>query len=61
MQRHLYERFILPGHSGFLHHVLITPIDKTDPNCPTKREDYWTDTLKKKTPMGLNFDFDDSL
>ena len=61
MQRHLYEHFILPGDSGFLHHVPITLIDKTDPNCPTKREDYWTDTLKTKTPMGLNFDFDDSL
>ena len=61
MQRNLYEHFILPGHSGFLHHVPITLIDKTDPNCPTKREDYWTDTLKTKTPMGLNFDFDDSL
>ena len=35
-------------------------IDKTDPCCPTKREDYWIDILKIKAPMGLNFDFDDS-
>ena len=32
----------------------------SDPSCPTKREDYWIDTLKTKAPMGLNFDFDDS-
>ena len=60
MQRHLYEHFSLPGHSGFLHDVYIALIDKTDPSCPTKREDYWVDTLKTKTPMGLKFDFDDS-
>ena len=28
MQRHLYEHFTLPGHSGFLHDVSITLIDK---------------------------------
>ena len=60
MQKHLYEHFTLPGHSGFLHDVSVTLIDKTDPSCPTKREDYWIDTLKTKAPMGLNFDFDDS-
>ena len=47
-------------HSGFLHDVSITLIDKTDPSCFTKSEDYWIDTLKTKPPMGLNFDFDDS-
>ena len=40
MQRHLYEHFTLPGHSGFLQDISITLIDKTDPSCPTKREDY---------------------
>ena len=60
MQRHLYEHFTLRGHSGFLHDVSITLIDKIDPCCPTKREDYWIDILKTKAPMGLNFDFDDS-
>ena len=59
MQRHLYEHFTLPGHAGSLH-VSITLIDKTEPSCPTKCEDYWTDTLKTKAPMGLNFDFDAS-
>ena len=42
MQRHLYERFTLPGHYGFLHDVSITLIDKTDPSCPTKREDRYS-------------------
>ena len=59
MQKHLYEHFTLPGHSGFLHGS-VTLIDKTDPSCSTKRENYWIDILKTKAPMGLNFDFDDS-
>ena len=62
MQRYLYEHFTLPGHSGFLH-VSITDktkltLDKTDPSCPSKHEDYWIDTFKTKAPIGLNFDFD---
>ena len=52
MQRHLYEHFTLPGHSGFLHEVSITLIDKTDPSWPTKREHNWIDTHKTKAPMG---------
>ena len=54
MQRHLYEHFTLPGHSGFLNDVSITLIGKTDPKDPTKREDYWFDTLKTKTPLEFN-------
>ena len=61
MQTHLYEDFILPRHSRFLHDVSITLIDKTDPSCPLKREDYWIDTLKIKASMALNFDFDHNL
>ena len=41
MQRHLYEHFNLPGHSGFLNGVSATVIDKTDPGDPTKWEDFW--------------------
>ena len=52
MQRHLYEHFTLPGHSGFLHDVPITLIDETDPSWPTKGEDNWIGTLKTKAPMG---------
>ena len=59
MQTHLYEHFTVPGHSGFLNDVSIILIHKTDPSCPTKRENYWTDTLKTKATMGPNFDFDD--
>ena len=59
MQRHLYEHFMLLDYSGFFHDVFITLIDKTDTNCPTKREDYCIDTFKTKVPMGLTFDFDD--
>ena len=59
MQRHFHEHFTLPGHFGFLH-VSIMLIDKTEPSCPTKRKDYWMDTLKTKTPMGLKFHFHDS-
>ena len=54
MQRHLYEHFQLPGHTGFLQDTYVTLIDKTDPRAPTKREDYWIHTLKTKAPMGLN-------
>ena len=60
MQRHLYEHFTLQRHSGFLHDVPVTLIDKIDPSYITKREDYSVDTLKTKGPIGLNFNFDDS-
>ena len=51
MQRHLYEHFNLPGHYGFLNDVSGTLISKADPNDPTKREDYWIQTLKTKAPL----------
>ena len=54
MQRHLYERFNLPGHSRFLNDVLVTLIDKTDPKDPTKREDFWIQTPEIKAPPGIN-------
>ena len=54
MQRHLHERFQLPGHTGFLQDIYVTRMDKTDPRAPTKREDYSIHTLKTKAPMGLN-------
>ena len=41
MQRHLYEHFNLPGHSGFLNDVSVTLIDKTVPKDLTKQEDFW--------------------
>ena len=56
MQKHLYEHFDLPGHTGFLKDVTVTLIDKTDPRNPTEREDYWIHTLKTKAPRGLNME-----
>ena len=53
MQRHLYEHFQLPGHTGFLQDTYVTLTDKTDPRAPTKREDYWIHTLKTKAPIDL--------
>ena len=38
MQRHLYEHY---SNNGFLEHVSITLIARTDPSDPLKREDYW--------------------
>ena len=54
MQRHLYEYFNLPGHSRFLNDVSATLADKTDPKDPTKRKDFWIQTLKTKAPLGFN-------
>ena len=39
---------------GFLEHVSITLIDKTDPSDLLKREDYRRQTLSTVTPYGLN-------
>ena len=54
IQRHLYEHFQLPGHTGFFQDTYLTLIDKTNPRAPTNREDYRIYTLKNKAPMGLN-------
>ena len=40
MQEHLYRRFNILGHTGFLSDVSATLIDKTDGSDPKKREDY---------------------
>ena len=58
MQRHHYKHFQLRGHTTFLQDTYVTLIDKTDPRAPTKREDYWIRTLKRKAPMGLNAEGD---
>ena len=54
MQRHLYDTFQPPGHSGFLQDTYVTFIDEKDPRTPTKREDYWIHTLKTNAPMGIH-------
>ena len=40
--------------NGFLEDIEITSIDKTDPSDPTRREEFWIDTLKTRYSMGLN-------
>ena len=54
MQRHSYEHYSSVGHCGFLQHVSITLIDKTDPSDLIKREDYWRRTLCNMAPCGVN-------
>ena len=54
MQQHLFGHFQSPGHTDFVEDVCITFIDKTEPFTPTKREDYWRQTLKTLAPNGLN-------
>ena len=38
----------------FINDTEIRFIDKTDPSEPTRREDFWTDTLKICYPLELN-------
>ena len=56
MQQHLFEYFQSPRDTGFVGDVCITFIDKTDPFIPTKREDYWRQTLKTLALQGLNIE-----
>ena len=56
MQKHLYEHFQLPGHTGFLHNTHVTHIDKSDPRAPTECKDYRIHTLKTKAPMAINIE-----
>ena len=56
MQRHLYEHYSSVGHCGFLEHVSVTLIDKTDPSDPLKREDYLRWILFTMAPYDLNIE-----
>ena len=53
---HLYEHFYRNGHNGFLEHVAITLIDKTDGRDRKNRESYGMRTLKTLAPDGLNIE-----
>ena len=48
------KTFQVTGHIGFLQDTYVTLTGKTNLRAPTKPEDYWINTLKTKTPMGLN-------
>ena len=54
IKEHLYKYFESEGHTEFLDDVSITLIDKIDGSNPTKRENYWMQTLKAYAPYGLN-------
>ena len=56
MQRHLYEHYSGVGDCGFLEHVSITLIDKTNPSDPLKREDFWRRLFCTMAPCGLNIE-----
>ena len=49
----LFAHFQTAGHSGFINDAKIRLIDKTDPSDPTRREDFWIDTLKTRYPQGV--------
>ena len=40
--------------AGFINDTEIRFTDKTDPSDPTRRENFWIDTLKTRYPQGLN-------
>ena len=56
MQQHLFNRFCTSGNCGFLEHVSLTFIGKSNPSDLLKREDYWRSTLKTVAPFGLNIE-----
>ena len=47
---------IFKGQTDFFEDNCIILIDKTDPLIPTKREDYWRQTLKTLAPYSLNIE-----
>ena len=54
MQQHLFEHFQSPGHTSLVEDIYVTFIDTTDPFIPTRREDYWEQTLKTLASHDLN-------
>ena len=45
MQEHLHKHFKSEWHTEFVNGVSIALIDKTDSFNPTKKENYWMQTL----------------
>ena len=54
VQEHLYKHFVSEGHTQLPDNVSKTLIDKTDGSNPSKRENYWMQTIKTFAPYGLN-------
>ena len=53
-QAGFFAHFQTAGDSGFISDTEIRFIDEVDPSDPTRREDFWTGTLKTCYPQGLN-------
>ena len=55
-QKFLHEHFAGENHNDFESDCMITIIDKSDPQDPTRRERYWIHRLKTLMPLGLNIE-----
>ena len=53
-QARFFAHFQNLDDNGFLEDTEITFIDKTGSSDPTRREEFWIDTLKTRYPLGLN-------
>ena len=53
-QAGFFAHFQSLDYNCFLGDTEITFIDKTDPSDPTRREEFWIDTLKTRYPLGPN-------
>ena len=53
-QAGFFAHFQNLDHNGFLEDTKTTFSDKTDTSNPTRREEFWIDTLKTPYPLGLN-------
>ena len=54
MQEYLHSDFKCEEHKNFLEDVLMRLISKNDGSAPTKRENFWMDTLEILVPYRLN-------
>ena len=45
-----FAHFQTADYSGLFNDTEIRFVDKTDPSDPTRREDFWIDTLKTRYP-----------
>ena len=54
IQAVFFAHFQTACHSGFISDTEIRFFGKTDPSDPTRREDFWINTLKTRYPPGLN-------
>ena len=54
MQKYLHDHFLSEDHDCLLNNVDITLIDKTDPQDPERREEFWRNKLRTLAHLGLN-------